>query len=492
MKILSYIAITLYMVSVMGLLIYGLNCYVMVFLFQRSRKRARKKQNEIRSRYGNLLSCDSLPVITTQIPVFNELNVIERIMRSACKMQYPKDKHEIQVLDDSTDETSELINRLITELKRKGHDIYAVRRKNRTGFKAGALAEGFKRAKGEMIAVFDADFVPPEDYLIRAVPFLMADPKIGFVQARWGHLNRRRSFLTRVQSIGIDGHFMIEQGARDWNNLFMNFNGTAGIWRKRAIEDGGLWQWDTLTEDLDLSYRVQFAGWQTCYLPDLIVPAEIPEDINAFKSQQFRWAKGSMQTAKKLFPQIINAPVPVFKKIQAFLHLTHYAVHPLMVILSLLALPVLLTLEMNLSPLIFTLFAAILVLSIMAPNTLYVFSQYVAYRDWHRRIIYLPFLVVLGVGIAVSNSKAVFEAIVGRESGFVRTPKRGDNELKTYRIKFPILALFEIILGIYCALSLGFYLSSGKYLVGPFIAIYTAGFLFTGLLTFFHIFRFSR
>lgn len=476
----------LYIMTAACLLIYGINCYVMVFLYYRGREAAEKKRKDVLERFADPLPHDNLPFMTTQIAVYNELNVIERIIRAACRMRYPKGRHEIQILDDSTDETRELIDRVVSELSAQDNDIHVIRRTDRTGFKAGALAEGLRHARGGLIAVFDADFVPPEDFLLGAVPFFLEDKKLGLVQARWGHLNRRRSLLTRVQSIGIDGHFMIEQSARTWNGLYMNFNGTAGIWRKSAIEESGGWQWDTLTEDMDLSYRVQIAGWHTAYLPDLVVPAEIPEDVCAFKSQQFRWAKGSIQTALKLLPVLMRSPAPLFKQAQAFFHLTHYLVHPMMLTLSVLALPVLITMQLNLGTLFFTALAIILGFSMVAPSTLYVVSQRAAYPDWFKRSRYLPFLVIIGVGIAVSNSRAVIEAIIGRESGFVRTPKRGEREIKRYAAAVPWSAFFEILVGIYCVCSLKYYLSAGKYLIGPFLAIYAAGFLFIGMLTVFH------
>jgi hypothetical protein len=293
--------------------------------------------------------------------------------------------------------------------------------------------------------------------------------------------------LTRVQSIGIDGHFMVEQIARCWGGLFMNFNGTAGVWRRAAIDEAGGWQWDTLTEDLDLSYRVQFAGWKTVYLPDVVVPAELPEDVNAFRGQQFRWAKGSFQTVMKLFPSLMRAPVSLFKKVQALLHMSGYAVHPLMLTLSLLALPFLgATDRFKPGPVVFAVLALPLCFSIVAPSTMYIVGQRAAYRDWRRRIAFLPMLVIVGVGMALSNTRAIAEAIAGKQSAFVRTPKRGDREMKRYRIKLPWVAFAEILLGAYCLHTFWHYLLAGKYLVAPFLAIYAAGFLLIGLLTVSH------
>ncbi|WP_373499185.1 glycosyltransferase [Desulfococcus sp.] len=481
--LLSDLAVFLYFGAAAALMLYGLNCYVMIFLFNRGRTGAADARRRILDAAGDIELREDLPVVTTQIAVYNEVNVAERAIRAACRMRYPRDRHEIQVLDDSTDETCAIVDRTADLLRAEGHDVRVLRRKERTGFKAGALAAGLDVAKGSLAAVFDADFVPSEEYLLRTVPFFLADDRLALVQARWGHLNRTRSLLTRAQSIGIDGHFMVEQAARNWNGLYMNFNGTAGIWRRTAIADGGGWAWDTLTEDMDLSYRVQFAGWRTLFLPDLVVPAEIPEDVDAFKGQQFRWAKGSIQTAVKLLPRLVRQPVSLFKKLQAFFHMTHYLVHPMMLLMAILALPVLQVLNMNFGPLIFGAVACALLLSMTAPSALYLVSQRAAYRDWPRRVLFMPFLVVLGVGIAISNTRAVVEALAGRESPFIRTPKRGDREIKRYRTSLPGLAFAEILMGGYCMLSLQVYLDAGKYLIGPFLAVYAMGFLFIGILT---------
>lgn len=458
----------------------------MIWLYQKQQKRQKLRHSQLKDKYNRVTDDIDWPKVSTQIPVYNEYNVVQRVIQAVCEMDYPKHLHQIQILDDSNDETRLLIDEEVKRKSEEGFDISIVRRQNRQGFKAGALNEAHTKAKGEYIAVFDADFVPPKNFLRTAVPYFLEEEEIGLVQARWGHLNANRSLVTRAQSLGIDGHFMIEQSARSWNTLFMNFNGTAGIWRKKAIEAGGGWQWDTLTEDMDLSYRVQLAGWKTEYLQDLVVPAELPEEINAFKSQQFRWAKGSIQTAKKILPKLWHRDIPKFKKAQAFFHMTHYMVHPMMLTMAILSLPILKYVEMEMSTRLFIIIAVVLGISMMAPNMLYVVSQKSAYEHWKRRLVFLPVLVVIGVGIAISNTKAVLEALIGRETDFIRTPKRGDHGAKDYKIRIPWLVVIELSLGVYCVFSLKNYLLSEKYLVGPFLAIYAVGFLFIGLLTLCH------
>lgn len=488
--VIVYILLCLYFLSAGMLGLYGINAYLMVWLFGR----ARKNKSCFNEPEPELFLCDSkftedLPVITTQIPVYNEYNVTESIILCCAAMQYPHGKHEIQILDDSTDETSMLIDNLCAELQGRGVDIKAIRRENREGYKAGALANGLTRAHGEIIAIFDADFQPPVDFLMRSVPYFMSNKKCGLVQCRWGHINRQHSLLTRAQAIGIDGHFVIEQFARSRNGLFMNFNGTAGLWRRDAISDAGGWGWDTLTEDMDLSYRMQLAGWSAIFLPEIVAPAEIPQSVSAFRSQQFRWAKGSIQTAIKLMPKVIRADCSLFTKIQAFMHMTHYAVHPLMLLQAILALPILLMLKLSIAPAVFAILAPLLLGAMCAPNTLYIVSQRYLGGNWMRRIMLLPMLTCLGTGLAVSNTRAVIEAILGKDSPFIRTPKSGNlqnpqhamtKSLKKYSIKAPIMPILEITLGLYCAGSFIVYINSGRWLVGPFLAIYTIGFLYMG------------
>ncbi len=493
-QFLFVVLIVLYLIPTLGLMVYGLNCYVMLVLFQRRRAAASSARLQIMSEMGDLLARDDLPVVTTQIAIFNERNVAERIIRAVCAMRYPVDKHEIQVLDDSTDDTRAVVDRVSGEMRALGHDIHVLHRRQRTGYKGGALAEGLEVARGELLAVFDADFVPPEDYLISMVPFFLRDPQLGFAQARWGHLNHGSSVLTRAQSIGIDGHFIVEQIARGWNCLFMNFNGTAGIWRRTAIASGGGWQWDTLTEDLDLSYRVQFEGWKGLYLPDLVVPAELPETIAAFRSQQFRWAKGSFQTLLKMLPLLRREKCSWFKKFEAVMHISGYGVHPLMLALSILALPLLLiTRHHTLPTWFFGVTALPLALSILGPSVLYVYAQCVVdRREGWKSLFWMPVLMVVGVGLAFSNTRAIIEALRGRQSEFVRTPKRGDKTGRLYAERFSIIALVEIGLGLYGLYTVQVYSQAGRFGAVPFLVLYACGYLYMGILSIWQSVRIER
>jgi cellulose synthase/poly-beta-1,6-N-acetylglucosamine synthase-like glycosyltransferase len=474
------LVLALYFVPSLILMIYGLNCYVLLALFLRRRREAEAARRNAQRLVGDPVRRDDLPVVTTQVAIYNEINVAERVIRAVCAMDYPAARHEIQLLDDSTDETRNVVDRVSDEMRRNGHDVRVIRRAKRVGFKGGALAEAVAVARGELVAVFDADFIPPRDFLLSMVPFFLADAKLGFAQARWGHLNRDVSLLTRAQSIGIDGHFVVEQVARGWNRLFMNFNGTAGMWRREAIQSSGGWQWDTLTEDLDLSYRVQFTGWHALYLPDLVVPAELPETVTAFRNQQFRWAKGSFQTLLKLLPLLREARAPFFKKYQAILHIAGYAVHPMMLTLSLLALPVLfITARMSPPSWVYSILALPLVLAIVGPTAMYVVSQAaINKRGLPANLLLMPFMVVVGVGLALSNTRAIAEAIAGHESEFVRTPKRGDREVKRYHARIPWLAIVEFVLGIYCVVTVICYLRAGSLFGVPFLAIYALGYFY--------------
>jgi cellulose synthase/poly-beta-1,6-N-acetylglucosamine synthase-like glycosyltransferase len=318
------------------------------------------------------------------------------------------------------------------------------------------------------------------------VPFFTDNAQLGLVQARWGHLNENESWITRLQAIGINGHFMVEQGARSTNRLFMNFNGTAGVLRKQAIVDAGNWQGDTLTEDMDLSYRLQLRGWQCHYLVDLVAPAEIPSDLNGFKSQQFRWAKGSIQTAIKLMPLILKSSADTFIKFQAFMHMTHYVIHPLMLLLALLA-PLLLLMKTDfLSGIGLVCFGSLLLLSCTGPSRMYMVAESALGRRQRRTMFLLPFMVCFGCGLAINNSRAVLEALIGKSSAFVRTPKSGGIIRKVYRTRKSPLIVLELIIGLWCLFGVGLYFNSKNYLIGHFMLVYAVGFLYIGLISLWH------
>lgn len=492
MDLLSYALLFFYSLVSLGLFFYGMNCYVMLFTYYRHRDRERRDTAAFLEAYWASHQDHDLPTVTTQLPIYNEKFVVTRLVASVVAMQYPKGRHRIQVLDDSDDDTAQLIARDVAQYRRQGYDIAHLRRPNREGFKAGALQFGLSHSDSELVAVFDADFVPPPDFLLRTVPHF-AQGRVALVQTRWGHLNGNYSLLTRAQSIGIDGHFVIEQGARTWHGLYMNFNGTAGIWRRSAIEDAGGWQADTLTEDLDLSYRVQLRGWRMKYLNDVVTPGELPVDINGLKSQQHRWAKGSIQTARKLLPSVFRAPVGVFAKIEAAFHLTHYLIHPLMLAAALFAWPVLALTQRN-SPATL-LVALLLVVSTLSPSILYLCSQREAYRDWRRRIWILPALVAIGIGIALNNSRAVAEALLGRRSAFVRTPKYGVEARVTsrvaerrriYNVSGSLGFALEFAIGIYGFATLSQYVLEGRWVATPFLLLNAVGFTAVGWLGFLH------
>jgi cellulose synthase/poly-beta-1,6-N-acetylglucosamine synthase-like glycosyltransferase len=484
----QYILLAIYLSALLALFIYGINCYVLMFLYWRKRHHALERHAAIKTSYLQQVDSRDWPRVTVQLPVYNECYVVERLIEAVCRLDYPKELLEIQVLDDSTDDTVRIARAVTARMKQQGFDIVYLHRKERSGFKAGALSEGLMQARGELLAIFDADFMPDADFLMETVPYF-ADPGIGMLQTRWGHVNGNYSLLTRAQSMGIDGHFGVEQGARAWNGLFMNFNGTAGIWRKSAILDAGGWQADTLTEDLDLSYRAQLKGWRLQFVSHVVCPAEVPVTINAFKSQQHRWAKGSIQTAKKNIGPIFKARLPLMTKIQAFLHLTHYMVHPMMLLVVLTSIPMLYTrIILNnwaWPVMIFTLFC----LATCGPSSMYMFSQQIIYKDWKRRIKFIPLLMCLGTGIAVNNTKAVLEALLNLPSSFIRTPKYGIRarcdrwQGKCYAIPLSPLSVIELLFGLYSLAGLCLFLFFGKYLVSPFLVIYTLGFFYVFFLS---------
>lgn len=480
------VVITLYVLCSLILLAYGIQCYVLTYLFLRKRKSRIGVQRETMKFYNNVTDESKYPKVVTQLPMYNEKSVACRVIEAVAAIDYPRSRHEIQVLDDSNDETIGYVDNIVSKLKAEGVNISVIRRDDRTGFKAGALQNGLNYTDAEFVAIFDADFVPNPDFLKKSMAFFVNRPKLGLVQGRWTHLNKKASLITRGQAMGIDGHFMIEQAARSWNGLFMNFNGTAGIFRRSAIETSGGWQHDTLTEDMDLSYRMQLADWETEYVPELEVPAELPEDINAFKNQQFRWAKGSIQTAMKIIPLLLKKKLPMFKVLQAVLHLTHYSVHPLMLLLALLTMPVLYYVKVVLPPFWFALVVFGMILATSGPSTMYMVSQFYIGNKVRRQIFLIPAMMLIGTGLAVNNGKAVMEALLKRSSPFHRTPKKGCRSKNSYRPIKDITCLIEILIGIYCLTSFHMFLGFTNFLVSPFLMLYASGFLFVGIISIIH------
>ncbi len=492
------IILVFYCPAALWLFLYGMNNYYMIYLFLRKIKKETSQNTEFLKRFWSTHNKDKLPKITTQLPIYNERHVVERLIKAIVNIDYPKDLHEIQVLDDSNDETKSMVSDLVNKYREAGFNIKHVVRKDRNGFKAGALNLGLEKAEGEFLAIFDADFVPDRDFLYKTIPFFYERPKVALVQTRWGHINRNYSLLTIAQSIGMDGHFIIEQGARAWNGLYMNFNGTAGIWRREAIIDAGGWHFDTLTEDLDLSYRAQLKGWNTKFLFDVVVPSELPVDINAYKSQQHRWAKGSIQTAKKLLPQVFRTNDGLIKKAEAFIHLNQYVVHPMMIILALLSFPLILLLKVQITnisvSLTMIIFICLIFMGAFAPTFLYIVSQKQGYKDWRKRCLFIPVLMVIGCGIAINNTKAVLEALLNIKSDFIRTPKygvikRGRNILvKNYSLPLQAFFVSEILLSVYCFIGFMQYTSNKKFVFGPFLLMYAVGFFYVGTLSLFQKF----
>jgi cellulose synthase/poly-beta-1,6-N-acetylglucosamine synthase-like glycosyltransferase/cytochrome c553 len=473
----------LYALALLGLLLYGLNAYVMIALHWSTCRRARATAPPPRPPVW--------PLVTVQLPLYNERYVVGRLLEAVAALDYPADRLEIQVLDDSTDDTVAIVAETAGRLRARGVNVVHIRRTQRTGFKAGALAVGLTAARGEFVAIFDADFVPPSGFLRRTIPHF-ADERVAVVQSRWGHLNRDFSFLTVAQSLGIDGHFAVEQVARYRSRLLLNFNGTAGVWRRAAIEDAGGWADDTLTEDLDLSYRAQLRGWGIVYLPDLVCPAELPVVISGFKSQQRRWAKGSIQTARKLLPRVLKSRLSVWAKYQAFLHLTYYLIHPLMLAVVLLSAPVLAVGMLARPSVTLGLASVAVLLASVGPACMLVYAQLVLPDSGWRRALRLPNLMIIGVGVAWSTSLAVLAAFWGRDLSFVRTPKfgvgpRGGQWRGTlYAAARPWGGLVELALGLYCVWTAWLVGTHGQYGALPFMLLYAAGFLTVGTLTVSH------
>jgi cellulose synthase/poly-beta-1,6-N-acetylglucosamine synthase-like glycosyltransferase len=459
---------------------YGVHRYTMCYLYFKYKKNYNPNPPQ---------RFEELPQVTIQLPIFNEQFVIDRLIEAVCAMEYPREKLEIQVLDDSTDETQQVAADIVARYAALGNPITYIHRTNRHGYKAGALDAGLKVAKGEYVAIFDADFVPPPDWLMKVIHHF-AEPEIGMVQTRWSHMNRNYSMLTQIEAILLDGHFIIEHGARVRSGDYFNFNGTAGMWRIKAISDGGGWQHDTLTEDTDLSYRSQLAGWKFKYLPEVECASELPIEMTAFKTQQARWAKGLIQTSIKVLPLMFKSNVPRRIKVEAVYHLTANLSYPLMIVMSALLIPAMICrsyqgwFQMLIFdvPLFTASTASIAVFYLMAERELFP-------KTWWKTIFYLPFLMALGIGLTVTNTKAVMEALFGIKSAFVRTPKyrvakKGEkSQASKYRKRLKLTPWIELLIGGLFCWGIVFIILRHNYLTVPFLILFVLGYWYTGLMS---------
>jgi cellulose synthase/poly-beta-1,6-N-acetylglucosamine synthase-like glycosyltransferase len=478
-----------YFIVMVILAFYGIHRYQLVWLYYHN-----KKKKALWDHPGARYPEGQLPFVTIQLPIFNEQFVIDRLIDAVCRLDYPRDRFEIQLLDDSTDETVQVAQEIVDRYAAgtaglAPQPIVHLHRTNRYGYKAGALDEGLKVAHGELVAIFDADFVPPPDWLMKVVNHF-AEPGIGMVQTRWTHLNRDYSFMTQVEAIMLDGHFVLEHGGRSRAGVFFNFNGTAGVWRRQAITDGGGWQHDTLTEDTDLSYRVQMAGWKFKYLQDVECPAELPIEMTAFKTQQARWAKGLIQTGKKILPRVLKSDAPWHTKLEAWYHLTANLSYPLMIVLSVLLMPAMIIRSWQGYIQMLLIDLPLFVASTMSVSTFYLVSQKELFpKTWYKTFLYVPFLMALGVGLTITNTKAVMEALIGYKTAFARTPKyrvkqKGEaSQAKVYRKRLGIVPWIELALGTYFAWTVYYAMSTENYFTVPFLLLFVFGYWYTGLLS---------
>ena len=459
---------------------YGAHRYILVYLYYKNKE---KRTVQPSAKFSEL------PPVTVQLPIFNEQFVVERLLEAVCRLNYPPARLDIQVLDDSTDETSPVACGLVNHYAAQGLPITYHHRNNREGFKAGALREGLKTAKGEFVVIFDADFVPPEDFLLQTIHYF-TDPKVGMVQTRWTHLNRHYSFLTEVEAILLDGHFVLEHSGRARSNVFFNFNGTAGLWRRQAIDEAGGWQHDTLTEDTDLSYRAQLKGWKFIYLQDVECPAELPVEMTAFKTQQARWAKGLIQTSKKILPRVLRSEERFHVKLEAWYHLTANLSYPLMIVLSVLLLPAMIIRFYQGWFQMLYIDLPLFLASTFSISSFYLVSQRELFPGkWYRSLLYLPFLMALGIGLTVTNTRAVLEALLGKQSAFARTPKyrvesKGDKvRAKTYRRGLGWVPWVELLIGAYFAMTVYYAVENENYITVPFLILFVVGYWYTGLMS---------
>jgi cellulose synthase/poly-beta-1,6-N-acetylglucosamine synthase-like glycosyltransferase len=469
-----------YFIVLILLASYGAHRYVLVYLYYKHKK---NRTTEPAAHFPEL------PRVTIQLPIFNEQFVVARLLDAICRLNYPLDKLDIQVLDDSTDETVAVARGLVNHYAARGFPISYHHRSNREGFKAGALTEGLKTSQGEFVAIFDADFVPPEDFLLRTIHHF-TDPKIAMVQTRWTHINRNYSFLTEVEAILLDGHFVLEHSGRARSNVFFNFNGTAGVWRRSAIDDAGGWQHDTLTEDTDLSYRAQLNGWKFIYLQDVECPAELPVEMTAFKTQQARWAKGLIQTSRKILPRVLKSDQRFHVKLEAWYHLTANLSYPLMIVLSVLLLPAMIIRFYQGWFQMLYIDLPLFMASTFSISSFYLVSQRELFPGkWYRALLYLPFLMALGIGLTVTNTRAVLEALLGKHSDFARTPKyhvesRKDKvRVNNYRRGLGWVPWVELLIGCYFAMTVYYAIDNENYITVPFLVLFVVGYWYTGLMS---------
>ncbi len=477
-----YVLIT-YFLALTVLFTFGIHGLILLYYY---RKTGGNAIQDLKLDEGNA------PNVTIQLPLFNEMYVAERLIRSVCAINYPKDKLEVQVLDDSTDETQELCKTLVKEYQDRGFDIKYLHRTDRSGYKAGALKEGLAVAKGDFVAIFDADFVPKPEFLEKTIPQFNAD-NIGMVQTRWEHLNEDYSYLTRAQALALDGHFVIEQQVRNKAGFFINFNGTAGIWRKECIIDAGNWQPDTLTEDLDLSYRAQLKGWKFVFLNDVTSPAELPADINALKTQQFRWTKGAVETAIKTLPSVFKSSLSWKMKFECFVHLTSNIVFPFIILVALLNVPIVVIKNHIGGFDEFYSLMSIFVLASISTFLFYSFAQKAIHLDWQRRLLLFPVFLAGSMGLAVNNTKAVLEAIIGKKTGFARTPKGGIikksdkwNKKKYGENRISAIVVIELLLAAYFVIGIGISAYYLEIAAIPFQFMFLMGFGTVGYLSLKH------
>jgi cellulose synthase/poly-beta-1,6-N-acetylglucosamine synthase-like glycosyltransferase len=421
----------------------------------------------------------ALPRVTIQLPLFNESTVASRLLDAVAEMDYPASRLEIQVLDDSTDETAALVRAHVERLQDRGVDAVYIHRVNRVGYKAGALDNGLKVAKGDLVAVFDADFIPQPDF-VRSIVGHFDDPKVGMVQTRWGHINREVSILTKVQALMLDGHHLVENRARFGAGLLFNFSGTGGMWRKAAIGDAGGWEHDTLTEDLDLSYRAQLKGWKFVYRPDVVTPSELPEEVSAVRAQQYRWAKGTVQTARKLMARVVRADLTLQQRIEAFFHMTPHFAYPLLVLLSVLLLPALVLLPAASNAKMLVMDLPLLTATTGSLAAFYMEAERAQQRKRLGALTRLPMLIALGTGLAPHLTKAVWDGLRSMAGEFVRTPKQGLNSAR-YKARAD-LPLTEVMLALVSFASVVASIKTGHWFATPFATLFTFGYGYVAVL----------